>query len=110
MVDKQSGINESDQSPTVNLQPKEAHLASLCVAIVFGVIGGGLALLLKSNLPLSITATYIIASISGFSLPWIICRSYFVTAHRWYGAKSISHRIYDLIGIFAATLFIYLVI
>jgi len=110
MADKQSNINKSDKSSTVNLQPKEAHLASLCVAIVFGVMGGGLTLLFKSNLTLSITATYIIAFVLGFSLPWIVCRTYFVTAHRWYGSKSASHRLYDLVGIFTAILFIFLVI
>ncbi len=96
-------------SETVNLKASEAHLASLCVAIVFGLLGGGLGLLVLKFVVISTTVIYLISAALGFLVPWIVCNNYFPTAHHWYGANSIAHRIYDLVGIVAAVVLVYLV-
>jgi len=96
------------RSDSVNLLGREAHLASLCVAIVFGLVGAGLSLLLFKFIVLSNTTLYLISAVLGFSVPWLVCQYYFTSAHHWYRAKSIAHRIYDLVGLLVAIGIVYL--
>jgi len=91
---------------TCNLKPYEAHLASICVAIVFGCLGGYFA---KSMINDVNYWLYLLTGLAGFLFPYIICKYIFVTAHEWYGEKSLSHRVYDLIGIVSALLFIFII-
>ena len=88
------------KSDTCNLQPIEAHIASICVAIVFGTIGGFIGvifLMIFSN-----TISLLIAVFGGFLIPWIVCKYLFKTAHLWYGQSSLYHRAYDSVGVLAA--------
>jgi hypothetical protein len=92
-------VHSKYNTKTCNLQPREAHLASICVAIVFGVLGGKLSLWFYEEPTWHLyaaTAGY------GFMFPWLVCKHLFPTAHHWYGAKSWAHRAYDLIGVAAA--------
>ncbi len=86
----------------------EAHFASLCVAIVSGSLGGLLAIWLDSkdqNL-----AHLIVAGILAFSISWLVCKFLFPSAHKWYGAKSLYHRVYDLVAIGSGVLVCYFLI
>ncbi|MES0488350.1 MAG: hypothetical protein ABUK01_00055 [Leptospirales bacterium] len=88
------------RSETITLNSFEANLASVCVAIVFGSIGGNIGTLLTGLLPFWGLITLILAL--GFIFPWIVCKYLFKTAHEWYGPASWQHRMYDGIGIVAA--------
>ena len=89
--------HEHEHSETCNLKPYEAHLSSLCIAIVFGTIGGCLGLLFNEIFNITSVAGAT-CSIVGFIVAWVVCRYFFATAHEWYGHNSIAHRIYDIIG------------
>ncbi len=90
------------RSSTLTLPEFEAHFASVCVAIVFGTVGGKIAVLFSGHISIWIVAA--LTAILGFFIPWFICKYPFHTAHEWYGANSIAHRIYDAIGVVAAFL------
>lgn len=94
------------KTETCNLQPMEAHLASACVAIIFGTIGGFIGIASLTIVTTSIST--IIALLGGFVIPWLVCKYLFNTAHMWYGRNSFMHRIYDGIGIIAAIITFYL--
>lgn len=92
----------------LTLTSLEAHLASICVAIVSGGIGGVLAkiiftIICSSYNDLSVSFVYwhglSYAGVLGFCVSWIVCDCLFKSAHDWYGAKSWYHRVYDLVGI-----------
>lgn len=88
------------RSSTLTLTEFEAHFASVCVAIVFGTIGGLIAIMFSGILNIWIVAG--LTAFLGFIIPWFICKYPFHSAHEWYGANSIAHRIYDSIGVVAA--------
>jgi hypothetical protein len=97
------------RSETCNLKPNETHLGSLCVAIVFGELGGligikGMSLL---TLDISLWWTGLVCVLLGYILPWLVCRYLFVTAHNWYGHRSVAHRIYDTVVILSALVIFY---
>ena len=98
----------------LTITSSEAHLASLCVAIVSGGIGGILAIMcsiVRIKIYTSISLEYllnnvdtiILAGILGFCVSWIVCKYLFKSAHRWYGSKSWYHRVYDLVGVVSGT-------
>ncbi len=97
------------------LSNSEAHLASLCVAIVSGTIGGSLA---KSgiywyshwytaDLTIPIYWGLIFAGILGFAISWVVCQFLFPSAHKWYNPKSWYHRAYDTVGVISGVLIYY---
>ena len=85
----------------LTLKDYEAHIASMCVAIVSGGIGG----LIVSGLTViglhlnSGFLGFLGAAIWGWWASWLVCKYLFPSAHHWYGHGSWSHRIYDLVGI-----------
>lgn len=85
----------------LTLKDYEAHIASMCVAIVSGGIGGGLALALDLLFhgPAIHFVDYLYAAFAGYGIAWLVCTFLFPSAHKWYGHGSWSHRIYDLVGI-----------
>lgn len=95
----------------VTLKPSEAHLASLCVAIVCGIVGGMLAtwtMFWNSRIAdLSIPLGYglVLTAILSFCVSWIVCKYLFKSAHNWYGAKSWYHRIYDGVAIVSGMIY-----
>jgi len=92
----------------LTLTSSEAHLASLCVAIVSGGIGGALAKIVciavwgfynDYNSSFVYWYSLFYAGMLGFSVSWMVCNHLFKSAHEWYGSKSWYHRIYDLVGV-----------
>ena len=84
----------------LTLKDYEAHIASMCVAIVSGGIGGGLTSLIYNQLFIfGLTAPIAAPAIGGYAVAWLVCKFLFPSAHKWYGHGSWSHRIYDLVGI-----------
>ncbi len=92
--------HEETRSSTLTLPEFEAHFASVCVAIVFGTIGGHIAALFSGTLTIWVVAG--LTAFLGFIIPWLVCRYLFKTAHVWYGANSFAHRLYDSSGVVAA--------
>ena len=87
----------------LTLKPYEAHLASLCVAIVSGGIGGVLVKWIiyfySTALHLDINLLgFIPAAVFSFSVAWLVCDYLFPSAHKWYGHDTLHHRIYDFTG------------
>ena len=90
----------------LTLKDYEAHIASMCVAIISGGIGGtiiskGVQFLINlfiAGNPGDI-GELILAGGWGWWLSWLVCKHLFPSAHEWYGHGSWSHRIYDLVGI-----------
>jgi len=76
------------------LKSYEAHHASICIAIVYGIIAGHIA----STGIYQPYGIYLAIGL-GFIIPWLICEYTFPSAHRWYGPKAWVHRAYDAIGI-----------
>jgi len=96
------------KTKTLNLKAHEAHHASICVAIVWGIVAGIIASfnpileLIASFTPILKEYGIYIAVILGFCIPWVVCKYTFTSAHQWYKPKSWSHRGYDMVGIVAA--------
>lgn len=88
----------------LRLEPHEAHHASFCVAIVWGLIAG----LVSSYAPFIRDYGLYISPILGYLFPWAVCKFTFASAHYWYGFKSWSHRAYDLCGVIVSVV-VYLV-
>ena len=86
----------------LKLKDYEAHIASMCVAIISGSIGGALALPVPEY-------GYGIAGILGYAVAWLVCKFAFPSAHKWYGHDSWSHRIYDIVGFFSGVLVYWLI-
>ncbi len=72
---------------TITMKKLELHHAALSVALVYGIMGGFGA---------SFTGFWWLGPIFGFALAWIACKYAFPSAHAYYHASSIAHRIYDL--------------
>jgi hypothetical protein len=89
---------------TCNLTPVEAHLASLCVAIVSGAIPA--AIFLSLGLQLSLIKVIIIVTAISYVFPWCVCKYIFTTAHHWYGFSSWAHRVYDMVGVLSGLLIV----
>ncbi len=95
----------------LTLKDYEAHIASMCVAIVSGGIGGALYLLTKKGVCLANFMSCghhpiypIGAAFISWYAAWLVCRNAFPSAHHWYGHGSWSHRIYDTVGIASGVL------
>ena len=94
------------------LSNSEAHIASLCVAIVSGATGGSLAKLelywyshwYTADLTIPIWYGLIVAGILGFALSWVVCQFLFPSAHKWYDHSSWYHRAYDTVGVISGVL------
>lgn len=97
-------MNVNKQS--INLPAFEAHTASICVALVSGFVAGKLSIALynfsASYAQLNNGVLYCLIAFLGFAIPWVVCKYVFHTAHHWYGAKSLAHRMYDSLGVIAA--------
>ncbi len=97
------------------LKNSEAHLASLCVAIVSGGIGGLLAKWSVywysriADLSLSLGFGLSVAALLGFCTSWLVCEYLFPSAHKWYGHSSWYHRAYDSVGVISGVLIYYFV-
>ena len=76
--------------PEITMKKGELHHAALSVALVYGILGGFAA---------SFTGFWWLGPIFGFALAWIACKYLFPSAHAYYHAASIAHRIYDLTAI-----------
>lgn len=98
--------NGSNERGSINLSAFEADLASICVAIVAGSIGGNIGTLLTDIFPFWVLLIFIISL--GFIIPWLVCMYLFKTAHAWYGSGSFNHRIYDGVGIISAVVAFYI--
>ena len=96
----------NDENDGLNLPPFEANLASFCVAIVAGSIGGNIGTLLPDIIPFWSLIIFVLAL--GFIIPWIVCKSLFKTAHAWYGSNTLKHRLYDGVGISSAVIAFYI--
>ena len=90
----------------LTLKDYEAHIASMCVAIVSGGIGGGIAKftmfmngIFYPHISWYPACGFVLAAFLGFMIAWLVCEHLFPSAHEWYGHGSLSHRIYDLVGI-----------
>lgn len=84
----------------VELTRRELALASLCVAIVCGSIGGVAG---------ALVGAWWASPVLGFAVAWVVCERVFPNAHHYYGARSVSHRIYDTVAI-ASSVGAYLVV
>ena len=104
---KMSGSHgASDESRSVKLPAFEADVASICVAIVAGSIGGNIGTLLTDVFPFWGLLIFILGL--GFVIPWVVCKYLFKTAHVWYGSGSLKHRLYDGIGMISAVVAFYI--
>ena len=88
----------SNRNIKLTLENYEAHHSSICVAIVYGCLGG----LLAKLIPLA--HSWIFAIGFGYIITWIICKYAFPSVHEWYGYNSFYHRIYDFVGVWSALL------
>ncbi len=97
-------MDKKIRSKTCNNTPNETHLASLCVSVIFGSLGGlnGVWTVYTFPIGINIWVQGIICALFGFLFTWMICKYWFFTAHEWYGYKSFAHRIYDAVGIVSA--------
>jgi len=95
-----------DKNKGIHLPSNEAHLAALCVAVVMGSIGGNVSILLINIIPFWSLFAVVIAL--GFIIPWFVCKYLFKTAHAWYGSNTLSHRLYDGVGIISAVIAFYI--
>lgn len=110
----------------LKLKPLEAHMASLCVAMVSGGFGGLLAKLavLSYNtihylnielgsgtalLNINLIFGLILSMVLGFGSSWVVCEYAFPSAHKWYGHSSLYHRVYDVVGIVGGVLVYWLI-
>jgi hypothetical protein len=75
--------------PTITMKRRELHHASVCVALVYGALGGVLA---------GLTGWWWLAPILGFAIAWVVCERAFPSAHAYYGDWSVYHILYNLIA------------
>jgi hypothetical protein len=102
-----SGNHATNNSKTeITLPAFEAHLASISVAIVSGSIAGNLMTLFIGKLLLWVLI--LLTAILGFTISWVVCKYLFKTAHVWYGSGTLSHRLYDSVGIISALVALYM--
>lgn len=100
----------------LTLKSLETHLASLSVAIVCGLIGAILTIWTVFSykyfydIDMTILFSVLMAAVFGFCISWLVCQHLFTSAHVWYGAKSLYHRIYDGVAVVSGVMFYHFLI